>query len=157
MTDAYYRRKGLASAVSYQNAKVAFRRLEHVFGFEPLLVLVDADDNLAHAEMTYCESIVMIGNEWSDDHKNPKSIGVKNRQSVHVRLAEGDDIDARRAHARAPVADIQQEPESQFYSDRTYRAKDLESYIWTFSITLNKLEPEQWDKASGLTTRARPN
>jgi uncharacterized glyoxalase superfamily protein PhnB len=128
MGDAY-RPKGLSSAVSYQHAKGAFHWLEDAFGFEPHFVILDADGNLAHSEMTYGESVVMIGNEWSDDHKNPQSIGGKNTQSVHVQLAEGADLDAHCAHARAAGANILQEPQTQFYGDRTYRAKDLEGHI----------------------------
>src|SRR3546814_15032795 len=68
----------------------------------------------------------MVGNEWSDDHKSPKSIGGKNTQSVHVQLNVGDDIDAHCAKARAAGAEIIAEPETQFYGDRSYRAKDPE-------------------------------
>src|SRR3546814_945869 len=88
------RGKGLSSAVSYQDSKAAFRWLEEAFGFEPLFVLLDDAGNLAHSEMGFGNSVVMVGNEWSDDHKSPKSIGGKNTQSVHVQLNVGDDIDA---------------------------------------------------------------
>ena len=73
-----YRPKGLSSAVCYQDAKAAFRWLEEAFGFEPLFVLLDAEGNLGHSEMTYGNSVVMVGNEWSDANKSPKSIGGKN-------------------------------------------------------------------------------
>ena len=96
-----HRPKGLSSAISYRDSKAAFRWLEGAFGFEPLFVLLDADGNLAHSEMGYGASVVMIGNEWSDDHKSPQSIGGKNTQSVHVQLAPGEDIDAHCAAARA--------------------------------------------------------
>ena len=154
MTDAY-RPKGLSSAVFYQDPKAAFRWLEDAFGFEPSFVLLDADGNLAHSEMSYGNSAVMVGSEWSDDHKSPRSVGGKNTQSVHVQLAEGDDIDAHCAHARTAGAYILQEPETQFYGDRTYRAKDPEGHIWTFGVTVNKMTADDWDKASGLTTRTR--
>ena len=154
MTDPY-RSKGLSSAVSYQDPRAAFRWLEDAFGFEPLFVILDAEGNLAHSEMTYGDSVVMVGSEWSDDHKSPKSVGGKNTQSVHVQLAEGDDIDAHCAHARNAGASILQEPQTQFYGDRTYRAKDPEGHIWTFGVTVNKMTSDDWDKASGLTTRKR--
>jgi uncharacterized glyoxalase superfamily protein PhnB len=150
-----YRSKGLSSALSYQDAKAAFRWLEAAFGFEPLFVILDAEGNLAHSEMTYGESVVMVGNEWSDDHKSPKSIGGKNTQSVHVQLAPGEDIDTHCARARAAGAAILQEPETQFYGDRTYRAKDPEGHIWTFGVTFQRMTSQEWDKASGLTTRPR--
>jgi uncharacterized glyoxalase superfamily protein PhnB len=154
MTD-FYRTKGLSSAVSYQDPKAAYRWLEAAFGFEPLFVLLDGDGNLAHSEMSYGDSVVMVGSEWSDDHKSPRSVGGRNTQSVHVQLAEGEDIDAHCAHARAAGATIVMEPATQFYGDRTYRARDPEGHIWTFGVTVQKMTPEQWDKASGLTTRKR--
>ncbi|SAK81130.1 glyoxalase/bleomycin resistance protein/dioxygenase [Caballeronia pedi] len=154
MVDAY-RSKGLSSALSYQDPKAAFRWLEAAFGFEPMFVILDTDGNLAHSEMSYGESVVMIGSEWSDDHKSPRSVDGKNTQSVHVQLAEGEDIDAHCAHARAAGASILAEPQTQFYGDRTYRAKDPEGHIWTFGVTVERMTPEQWDKASGLTTRTR--
>jgi uncharacterized glyoxalase superfamily protein PhnB len=150
-----YRPKGLSSAVCYLDAKAAYRWLEEAFGFEPLFVILDADGNLGHSEMTFGNSVVMVGNEWSADHKSPKSLGGKNTQTVHVQLAEGEDIDAHCKRARQAGAEILQEPETQFYGDRTYRARDPEGHIWTFGVTEERMTPEQWDKASGLTTKKR--
>ena len=154
MTDPH-RPKGLSSALSYQDPKAAYRWLEEAFGFEPFFVILDADGNLAHSEMTYGDAVVMIGNEWSDDHKSPKSVGGKNTQSVHVQLADGDDIDAHCVRAGEAGAIILQQPETQFYGDRSYRAKDPEGHIWTFGVTMQRMTPAQWDQASGLTTRTR--
>lgn len=153
--DDFHRPKGLSSALSYVDAKAAFRWLEQAFGFEPLFVLLDADGNLGHSEMTYGNSVVMVGNEWSADHKSPKSLGGRNTQSVHVQLAEGDDIDAHCARARKAGAHILAEPETQFYGDRTYRAKDPEGHIWTFGVTIEKKTADEWDKEGGFTTKKR--
>ena len=149
------RGKGLSSAVSYQDSKAAFRWLEDAFGFEPLFVLLDADGNLAHSEMGYGNSVEMVGNEWSDDHKSPKSIGGKNTQSVHVQLAQGEDIDAHCETARAAGAIIIAEPETQFYGDRSYRAKDIEGHIWTFGVTIAEKTAAEWDAEGGFTTKTR--
>lgn len=151
----YYRPKGLSSAVSYLDPKAAFRWLEEAFGFEPLMVILDENDNLAHSEMRFGESVIMIGGEWSADHRSPKSAGGKNTQTVHVQLAKGEDIDAQCARARKAGAEIIQEPDTQFYGDRTFRARDPEGHIWTFGATVEEIGPEAWDKASGLKTRAR--
>ncbi|AGK59322.1 glyoxalase/bleomycin resistance protein/dioxygenase [Hyphomicrobium denitrificans 1NES1] len=40
--------------------------------------------------MTYGASVIMIGSEWSDDHKSPKSAGGKNTQTAHVQEADAD-------------------------------------------------------------------
>ncbi len=145
----FYRSKGLSSAVCYVDPKKAFRWLEEAFGFEPLMVILDENDNLAHSEMKYGDSVVMIGNEWSDDHRSPKSLGGKNTQSVHVQLAKGEDVDAHCERARKAGAEIIQEPSTQFYGDRTYRARDGEGHIWTFGVTVQKMTPAEWDAAAG--------
>lgn len=149
------RSKGLSSALFYQDPKAAFRWLEDAFGFEPLFVLLDAEGNLGHSEMTFGNSVVMIGTEWSDDHKSPKSVGGRNTQTVHVQLGAGEDVDAHCERARKAGAEIVQEPDTQFYGDRTYRAKDPEGHIWTFGVTVEQMTADQWDKAGGFTTRDR--
>lgn len=152
MTDVH-RPKGLSSAVCYREPKVAYRWLEEAFGFEPKMVILDADGNLAHSEMEYGNSVVMVGSEWDADHRSPKSMDGKNTQSVHVQLAEGEDIDEHCGRARQAGAEIIQEPETQFYGDRTYRAKDPEGHIWTFGVTVRHITPGEWDEASGLVTK----
>ncbi|WP_432768884.1 MAG: VOC family protein [Sphingopyxis sp.] len=149
------RGKGLSSAVSYLDPKAAYRWLEEAFGFEPLFALIDADGNLAHSEMGYGDGVVMVGSEWSDDHKSPKSIGGKNTQTVHVQLAAGDDIDGHCEAARAAGAAILMEPETQFYGDRTYRARDPEGHIWTFGVTVEAKTAAEWDAEGGFTTKTR--
>ncbi|MEZ5961260.1 MAG: VOC family protein [Hyphomonadaceae bacterium] len=151
----FYRPKGLSSAICYVDPKAAFRWLEEAFGFEPLMVILDENDNIAHSEMKYGDSVVMIGNEWSADHKSPKSIGGKNTQTVHVQLTRGDDIDAHCERARKAGAEIMQEPDTQFYGDRTYRARDAEGHIWTFGVTVQEMTPAEWDKAMGGGVRTQ--
>lgn len=110
MSDELYRSKGFSSAVCYVDPKAAYRWLEQAFGFEPLFALVDADGNLAHSEMSYGNSVVMVGSEWSDDHRSPKNIGGKNTQTVHVQLAPREDIDAHCEHARSAGARFWRSP-----------------------------------------------
>jgi len=146
-----FKRNSLTSAICYQDPKAALDWLEKAFGFELAMVISDANGEIGHSEMRYRESLIMIGSEWSADHKSPASIGGKNTQTVHVHMSE--DIDAHCERARKAGAKILQEPETQFYGDRTYRASDPEGHIWTFGQTVEVLTPEEWDKASGLTTK----
>ena len=152
MADDTYR-TAISSALSYRDPKAALRWLEEAFGFEPVMVILDSDGALAHSEMRYRDGLIMVGNEWSEDHKSPQSIGGKNTQSVHVQLL--DDIDGHCERARRAGAVIAQEPATQFYGDRTYRAVDPEGHIWTFGQTVKVLTREEWDKTSGFTTQDR--
>jgi uncharacterized glyoxalase superfamily protein PhnB len=148
-----YRRSAMASALCYRDPKQALQWLEDAFGFEPFMVILDREGNLMHSEMRYGDGVVMVGNEWSDDHKSPLSIGGKNTQSVHINLADG--IDAHCERARQAGAQILEEPADQFYGDRTYRARDPEGHIWTFGQTVKPMTREEWDQAGGTITQDR--
>src|SRR3546814_20890643 len=108
--------------------------------------------------MGYGHAVVMVGNEWSDDHRSPKSLGGKNSQSVHVQLGAGEDIDAHCERARSAGADIIAAPETHFYGDRTYRAQDSEGHIWTFGVTVeakSRSEERRVGKECVSTCRSR--
>ena len=149
------RPKGLASALCYADPNAAFLWLEEAFGFEPFMVLLDENDKIAHSEMSFGTGFIMVGSEWSENHKSPKNIGGKNTQSVHVQLGKGEDIDAHCARARKAGAEILQEPDTQFYGDRTYRARDPEGHVWTFGVTVMEMSSADWDKASGGALRTQ--
>ena len=139
---------GFRSALFYQDPKAALAWLEKAFGFELSMLLEDAEGNVAHSQMSFGDSYVMIGQEWSEDHKSPKSVGGKNTQTVSIQI--DTDIDAHFQRAKAAGADIMAEPETQFYGDRTYRCRDPEGHIWTVSQTVKAVSREEAEAASGL-------
>ena len=122
-------RASLTSALCYRDPKAALKWLEAAFDFELVMLIEDADGNLAHSEMKFGDSLVMIGTEWTDQHRSPASIDGLNTQTVHIKV-EGD-VDAHCQRARAAGAEILMEPADQFYGDRTYRCRDLEGHFWT--------------------------
>ena len=150
---AEFKRPTLSSALSYQDPKAAFRWLEEAFGFEPSMVIFDDAGALIHSEMRYGDGLIMVGSEWSAMRKSPKSIGGYTTQSVHIQLES--DLDAHCERARKAGARIEQEPEDQFYGDRTYRALDLEDHVWTFGQTVKSMTNEEMEKAAGITVRDR--
>lgn len=138
----------LRSALFYQDPKAALAWLEKAFGFELTMLIEDADGALAHSQMTFGDGLVMIGQEWSADHKSPKSVGGKNTQTVGIHIET--DIEAHFQRAKAAGAIIDQEPATQFYGDRTYRCRDPEGHIWTISQTVQPVTREEAEAASGL-------
>jgi uncharacterized glyoxalase superfamily protein PhnB len=138
-------------SVIYKNQRAALEWLQKAFGFEASEVLVDAKGDIAHAEMSYGDGVIMVGGEWpawKDWCKSPASAGGANTQRMHVRVAR--DIDAHCARARAAGAVIAMEPADQFYGDRTYMAVDPEGHHWTFAQPVNEVSLEDMEKASGL-------
>jgi uncharacterized glyoxalase superfamily protein PhnB len=142
------RRPTLISALCYRDPKAALALLEAAFGFELVMLIEDADGNLAHSEMAWGEAMIMIGREWDEATKSPASLEGKTTQTVHIHIE--DDIDAHCGRARAAGLEIIQAPEDQFYGDRTYRARDPEGHIWTVGQTVKAVTREEAAAASGL-------
>ena len=147
-------KRALSSAVVYRDPKAALKFLADAFDFETTLLIEDEVGNLAHSQMVYGDSLVMIGNEWTEEHRSPASINGLMTQTVHIQLADGEGtVDDHCERARKAGAVIIIEPETQFYGDRTYRCKDPEGHIWTVSQTVEVKGPEEWHTAEmGLKT-----
>jgi uncharacterized glyoxalase superfamily protein PhnB len=141
-------RAPLMSAVCYRDPKTALKFLEAAFGFELTMLIEDEQGALVHSEMRFGNAAIMIGHEWSEDHKSPSSLGGKNTQTVHIQI--DSDVDAHCARARAAGFEILAEPATQFYGDRTYRARDVEGHIWTVAQNVQAVTREEAEVVSGL-------
>ncbi len=144
-------RPTLGSALAYKDPRTALDWLAKAFGFETSMIIEDDQGNVVHSEMRLGSGYVMIGGEWADNIKAPSSIGGANSQTIHIQIET--DVDAHCEKARAAGARIVQEPETQFYGDRSYRAIDPEGHMWTVSQTVKVMTPAEWDAAMpGLKT-----
>ncbi|NBB16906.1 VOC family protein [Caulobacter sp. SLTY] len=144
-------RPALVSALCYRDPRAALKFLEDAFGFEIILLIEDEAGNVGHSEMRFGTGAVMVGSEWTEEHKSPASIGGMMTQTVHIQVEPEDGtIDAHCERARKAGALIIQEPEDQFYGDRTYRCKDPEGHIWTVGQTVRTTSPEDWHRDTGL-------
>jgi uncharacterized glyoxalase superfamily protein PhnB len=141
-------RPKLISAPSYRDPRAAMNWLEKAFGFEVFMLLEDAEGNVVHCEMRFGDGAVMVGSEWSDDYKSPASLGGKNTQAIHISIES--DVDLHCAQARAAGAEVIDEPQTQFYGDRTYRCRDPEGHIWTVAQSVAVVSREEAEAATGL-------
>lgn len=143
----------VSTSLSYVDPKAALHWLEEAFGFEPALVVLDKDDRVMHSEMRFGDGLIMVGGEWDERHKSPRSTGGMNTQSVHLQLKDG--IDAHCERARAAGAVILREPETQPYGDRSYMAMDPEGHVWSFGQTVDAMDAAEWDERMGVVSRTR--
>jgi uncharacterized glyoxalase superfamily protein PhnB len=148
MTTEPVHRATLGSALAYKDPRAAIAWLQDALGFEPTMILTDADGNIGHSELALGNSYIMVGGEWAENIKSPANLGEVCTQTIHIQLTE--DIDAHCEHARKAGARIVQEPEDQFYGDRTYRLLDPEGHMWTVSQTVRVVPESEWQAASGL-------
>ena len=127
----------------YRDVAGALRFLSEAFGFREKLRMPDKDGDIAHAEMTFADGLVMMGCP-SKDYRNPKGLG-QTTQSLYIYV---DDVDAHCARAKQAGAKIIDEPADQFYGDRRYGAEDPEGHHWFFATHVRDVAPEDM-KAPG--------
>ena len=151
--DDPHNRPSVATGVFYKDPWAALDWLERAFGFERTMVITDQDGKLGHSEMRVGDGLIYVGGEWADFIASPASVGGKNTQHVHVHLPGG--VDAHCARARAAGAVILMEPTDQFYGDRSYRARDPEGHVWSFSEPVRFVTRAEAEAASGLKISAR--
>jgi uncharacterized glyoxalase superfamily protein PhnB len=107
------------------DAPRALEFLAEAFGLRVRERIDNPDGTIAHAEMTYGPSILMLGSD-RDDPWLGRTAG---RNWLYVAV---DEADAHCAHARAAGAEIVTEPYDTDYGSREYAARDLEGNVWHF-------------------------
>ncbi len=142
------KRPTFGSSLVYVDPRAAIEWLELAFGFEKTMLIEDDENNVVHSEMSFGNGYIMVGGQWSERTRSPRNLDGSNTQSIHVAL--DSDIDEHCARARAAGAEIMQEPEDQFYGERTYRAVDLEGHMWTFGQRVREVTREEAVAATGL-------
>lgn len=131
----------ISSAVFYEDAAAAIPWLCRAFGFEVRLKVEGEGGRIEHSELVFGDGLVMVGTAGGKSERpvplpcrSPRSLGGANTQTLCVCV---DDVDAHCERARAAGARIADEPATQdygeeYWSDRTYRAQDLEGHHWWF-------------------------
>ncbi|HEY2513766.1 MAG TPA: VOC family protein [Polyangiaceae bacterium] len=132
----------ISSGLFYDDAGKAIDWLCRVFGFEVRLKVEGEGGRIEHSELVMGDGLVMVSSAGGRAKRpggfvgaSPQSVGGKNTQALLVFV---DDADAHCARSREAGAIIREEPEThdygeEYWTDRTYRAEDLEGHQWWFT------------------------
>jgi uncharacterized glyoxalase superfamily protein PhnB len=112
----------LYPGLRYRDAPGAIKFLKDAFGFRERVVYANPDGTIAHAELVYGPSILMLGSEKNDM--------VGGRPGTGYLYLAVDDADAHCARARAAGAQIITELHDTEYGSRDYAARDPEGNLW---------------------------
>ncbi len=124
----------ISSNVFYEDASAAIDFLCRAFGFEVRVKVEGANGAVPYSELTFGEGVVHVSTARGENRSSPRAVGGAITQSVGVIV---DDVDAHYAHAKAAGADIIRAPENDdygddFWTDRSYGARDPEGHHWWF-------------------------
>jgi uncharacterized glyoxalase superfamily protein PhnB len=131
----------ISSALFYDDPARAIDWLCRVFGFEVRLKVEGEGGRIEHSELVFGEGLIMVGAAGGRSGRavpvpgrSPRSVDGANTQCLCVFV---DDVDAHCERARAAGAKVLEEPVTTdygqaYWSDRSYRAEDLEGHNWWF-------------------------
>ena len=134
------RRQGIVPALSYDDAPAMIEFLCRAFGFVERYRLDMPDGSIGHASLLSGNDEVTLASAYPEGGLG----GPGSLPHLHASiLVYVDDVDAHHARAVAEGATILQEPEDQFFGDRTYRAADPEGGRWWFHQELRQVTGEE--------------
>lgn len=117
----------------YRDGKAAIAWLCSTFGFEKQLVVPDETGEIAHAQLTFGNGMIMLGsasnNEFHNLVKSPAESGGIGSQSVYIVVAAIDQHYANTVKARAEIVMAIKDED---YGGRAYSCRDPEGHVWNF-------------------------
>jgi uncharacterized glyoxalase superfamily protein PhnB len=130
----------ISTALYYDDPAPAIDWLCEAFGFEIRLKIQGEGGRIEHSELTYGEGVIMVAGSAKESkpgrgyRRTPSALGGANTQNMMVYI---DDVEAHCAKARAAGAIIVSEPTTtdhgeDYWTDRSYEAKDVGGHHWWF-------------------------
>ncbi len=120
--------------LGYRDLRAAVQWLCHAFGFTEHI-------RIGHhrVQLTYGHASVVALSAAAESPKPSSADAITH--SVMMRVA---DADSHCRHARAAGARIISEPADYPYGERQYTAEDVGGHRWTFSQTIDDVDPADW-------------
>lgn len=103
----------------------------------------DTPEQIGHAELQFGDSVVMLADEFPHlGVLGPTSVG-GTPVTIHLYV---DDVDATFARAVEAGATALQEPEDQFYGDRSGQFEDPWGHRWNIASHVEDIDPDEMQR-----------
>ncbi|MFC9999177.1 VOC family protein [Nocardia sp. NPDC127526] len=133
----------VSPALAVNGAAHAIDFYKRVFGAAERFRMPGPNNTIAHCELQFGGSLVMLGDPAPDmGFLDPKAVG-----GTPVNLyTYVEDVDATHAAALGAGAQETQAPATQFYGDRTAAFEDPFGHKWTIATHVEDVTPEEMEK-----------
>lgn len=123
---------GVIPCLRYRDAPAAIEWLRDTLGFEVQFVVPEADGSIAHAQLRFGNSMVMLGSVIDSEYgrllKQPAEIGGFVTQSSYLVVNDADLVYGRVLEAGGKILlDIKDED----YGGRGFTCSDPEGHVWS--------------------------
>ena len=129
-------------ALAFKGADAAIKWYKDVFDAKEKMRFDNADKTVAHAELTFGDSVIMLSEENAQYNQSPKTLkGNSVNLCIYV-----PDVDATIQKAVDNKAQLIMAAEDQFYGDRSGRIEDPFGYRWIISTHVRDVSEEEMHK-----------
>jgi len=119
----------------YEDAPAAIKFLGEAFGFAEHLVVPGAPGEIAHAQLSLGDSMIMLGSVKKDEYGKmisvPKELNGQITMSPYI-IIDDDQVQKHYEQAKKAGAEIVMELKTEDYGGQAYTCKDPEGHVWTF-------------------------
>ena len=122
----------IVPTLRYINAPDMIEWLCGTFGFEKHLIVEDGDGGIAHAQLTFGNSMIMLGTARDDLFGRLQSTPTALNGTTQSPYVIVTDVDAICSKARDAGANIVMEPKDEDYGGRVFSCRDPEGHLWNF-------------------------
>lgn len=127
------RRRSIYPVFRYADARAAIDWLVTAFGFTIHEVNEDATGVVVHAELTFGDDMIMVGQARADQATTAQATTGTPPAADDWRIYVAvDDVDSHHDRAKLAGAEVVRELTDQPYGSREYDARDLEGNVWSF-------------------------
>ena len=136
----------LIPSLRYRDAHAAIEWLVRVFGFEKHAVYPGPDNTVAHAQLTFGGTgMVMLGSVDKDSQYSkllvqPDEIGLRETGGLYLVVPDADAVYAK---AQAAGARMELDLRDMEYGGRAFTCRDLEGRLWS----IGTYDPWQSEKS----------
>jgi PhnB protein len=131
----------LAPYMTVRDGQKSIEFYAHAFGFQSTgMVMRDDEGNVTHAGMRLGEAAIMFGPQSSSEGLAPPAEDAPDSLSLYVYVP---DVDALASRAQRAGVKVVQALKDQYWGDRTFVAKDIDGYHWTFATHKGGTPPPQ--------------
>ena len=131
---AYLHVGGAANAIEFYTA---------VFGAKEKLRLTDPVGRIQHAELDFGGKTLMLADEFPEySIRGPLTLGGPSA-TIHLLVDDADAVVRRAAEAGA---EVESEPQDQFYGERSGIVRDPFGHRWNVGHSIEEVTPEEMQR-----------
>jgi PhnB protein len=140
----------LFAYLSVRNAAEAIDFYIKAFGVKEKFRLTEPSGRIGHAELDFNGATLMLADEFPEyGFTGPQTIG-NTSVTIHLHVDNADEMIRRAVEAGA---EIEREPQDQFYGERSGCIRDPFGHRWNIGHSIEEVSPAEMQRRySGLLT-----